>query len=86
MPETLEVTFVAALQRVPPRQRALLLLCDVAGFAPHEGAEMLGLPVAWADRLLVEARALLVASLLRQGPGSTPTTTWACPAAPASTL
>jgi DNA-directed RNA polymerase specialized sigma24 family protein len=55
-----DAPLIAALQQVPPHQRAVYLLCDEAGFALGETADMLGLTFAVAERLLGHARATLL--------------------------
>jgi RNA polymerase sigma-70 factor (ECF subfamily) len=73
--EAIRLAFVAALQRLPPDERALLALCDVAGFRPGEAAAMLGLDEAASLQALLRARAALAARLAREPPpppGSSP--------------
>jgi RNA polymerase sigma-70 factor (ECF subfamily) len=55
--EAIGLAFVAGLQRLPPRQRAALVLRDALAFSARETAEMLGTTEVAANRLLSRARA-----------------------------
>lgn len=57
--EGVELAFVAALQRIPPRQAAVLVLCDVLGYPLGEAATMLDATPAAVKGLLQRARASL---------------------------
>jgi RNA polymerase sigma-70 factor (ECF subfamily) len=57
--ESVQLAFVAAIQQLPPRQRAALMLCDVLGWASADAASLFDSSTASINSALQRARETL---------------------------
>ena len=68
--ESITLAFIAALQKLPGRQRTVLLLCDVMGWSSSEAADILDMTAAAVNSALQRARESLKLTGHRTTPSS----------------
>lgn len=66
--ESVQLAFIVAIQQLPPRQRAALLLCDVFGWTATETASLIGGSVASINSALQRSRETLAKRVPQRKP------------------
>src|SRR6201986_173163 len=66
--DTIRLAFITALQHLPPRQRAALIMCEVLRWQATEAADLLGTSVPAVNSALQPARATLASLPPQEGP------------------
>ncbi len=75
MRDTVRLAFMAAIQYLPPKQRAVVLLRDAMGWSSDETAQALDISVASANSALQRARTTLSKEFPKGLPNKSPTPT-----------
>jgi RNA polymerase sigma-70 factor (ECF subfamily) len=73
--QAVQLAFVAAIQQLPPRQRAVLMLCDVIGWSAAEAAALLGSSTASVNSALQRSRDTLAKHYPHGRPEAAPAAT-----------
>src|SRR5262245_3306225 len=71
--ESVYLAFLAVVQLLPPRQRAVLILRDVLGWSSSEVAALLDATTASVNSALQRARATVEQQYIEKHPGTVPT-------------